>query len=73
MRCPYLQDNRCSIYPVRPMSCRLQGNTSLLPCKYTQKLLLSDKKIIHLKHMMTQLVREFDAIGIIYGTKIYTH
>src|SRR4030042_6858002 len=36
MRCPYLRDDRCRIYPVRPIVCRLQGNIPELPCTYHQ-------------------------------------
>ena len=32
--CPYLQDGRCSIYPVRPMICRLWGATERMPCPF---------------------------------------
>jgi Fe-S-cluster containining protein len=41
MRCPYLRDDRCIIYPVRPLVCRLQGNISELKCN----LLKTNKKI----------------------------
>ncbi len=30
--CPYLENNTCLIYPVRPLICRLMGITELLPC-----------------------------------------
>ncbi|MBF2053211.1 MAG: YkgJ family cysteine cluster protein [Candidatus Sericytochromatia bacterium] len=29
--CPFLQDERCAVYPVRPMTCRAFGNTTLAP------------------------------------------
>ncbi len=30
--CPYLSDQGCTIYPVRPFTCRLFGTTSNLLC-----------------------------------------
>jgi len=31
--CPFLKDDGCLIYPVRPYICRLQGHVKKLPCK----------------------------------------
>ena len=41
MKCPYLQKNQCSIYPVRPFICRLQGTIPDLPCKKNNKPILT--------------------------------
>lgn len=30
--CPYFKNNKCIIYDVRPLICRLQGHTEKLPC-----------------------------------------
>lgn len=30
--CPYLKDNKCSVYPVRPMICHLWGATEKMEC-----------------------------------------
>ena len=32
--CPYLQNNKCTIYPVRPLICRLYGMTEKLMCEH---------------------------------------
>ncbi len=32
--CKYLKDGKCSIYPVRPVICRLWGNVEAMPCKF---------------------------------------
>ncbi len=32
--CPYLKNGRCSIYPVRPMVCKLWGNGNEMPCMF---------------------------------------
>ena len=32
--CPYLRENKCVIYPVRPLVCRLQGHVKKLRCPY---------------------------------------
>lgn len=34
LNCPYLTKNRCSIYPVRPMVCRLFGAVQDLRCPH---------------------------------------
>ena len=70
-KCPYLKNDRCSIYPVRPTVCRLQGTIKSLPCKYNNKILLSDKKLISIKKQMDDLLKEMNTIGLIYGTKKY--
>ena len=32
--CPYLQNGKCSVYPVRPMICRCWGTTMEMRCPY---------------------------------------
>jgi len=34
VKCKYLKDNKCSIYEVRPLICRLFGLTDIMPCTY---------------------------------------
>lgn len=34
LTCSLLKDGRCSVYPVRPMICRLWGVVESLPCHY---------------------------------------
>ena len=55
LKCPYLSKNRCMIYPVRPLVCRLQGlipelfcpnnNSTLLSAETYQKIMLEIKKL----------------------------
>jgi hypothetical protein len=32
IRCPFFQEKRCAVYPVRPMICRLFGHSPRLVC-----------------------------------------
>ncbi len=32
--CPFLQDNKCSVYEMRPMACRIYLSTSVQSCKH---------------------------------------
>jgi len=70
-KCPYLKNDRCSIYPVRPIVCRLQGTIKDLPCKYNKKILINDTKLAKIKKDMNNLLEEMNAVGRIYGTKKY--
>jgi len=70
-KCPYLKNDRCSIYPVRPIVCRLQGNVSDLPCEHNKQGYLSKKQLNEIKKEMDELVKEMDAVGLIYSTKKY--
>lgn len=43
--CPYVENDRCLIYPVRPLICRLQGVVEKLPCPHrkSEKILTEDE------------------------------
>ncbi len=43
--CPYVENDRCMIYPVRPLICRLQGLAEKLPCPHIkpEKVLTKDE------------------------------
>lgn len=69
MLCPYLQNDRCSIYPVRPIVCRLQGNIADLPCFFPQKQILSTQRSEQIKKDFNQLLKDMNSIGIFYGTR----
>ena len=45
--CPYVVNDRCSIYPVRPLVCRLQGiYPEKLPCPFiTPAKIISKKEV----------------------------
>jgi len=67
-QCPYLKNNRCIIYPVRPIVCRLQGTISELPCKYNKNQYMSKKQFATIKKEFNQLLKDIDALGEFYGT-----
>ena len=73
MRCPYLQHERCVIYPVRPIVCRLQGTIPELPCPLNKTTPLSQEKWDHIKREFDTLVQEIGGRDAYYGTRKYTH
>ena len=72
MQCPYIKNDRCSIYPVRPIVCRLQGNTPELPCTQNVNTVIPKQILDKIKQEMDSLVRETGGIGFAYGTRRYT-
>lgn len=71
MKCPYLKNDRCSIYPVRPIVCRLQGNISELPCKFNKNNLITNGKYQEIKNEFNSLLKDIDAFNICYSTRIH--
>ena len=70
MRCPYIHDDRCIIYPVRPMVCRLQGNISDLKCKFlNNNKLLSKEKLENLRKDFIKLIDFTNGKNILYSTR----
>jgi Fe-S-cluster containining protein len=70
MKCPYLKNDRCSIYPVRPIVCRLQGNIAELPCKFNNKIkLITDEKYHEIKNEFNNLLKDIDGFNICYSTR----
>jgi Fe-S-cluster containining protein len=70
MKCPYLKNDRCSIYPVRPIVCRLQGNIPELPCKFNNKKnLITDEKYHEIKNEFNNLLKDIDGFNICYSTR----
>jgi len=52
LSCPYIENERCIIYPVRPLMCRLYGAVEGLKCPFgcgPEKLLMDKEagKMIH--------------------------
>jgi len=69
MRCPYLIDDRCIIYPVRPIVCRLQGNISELKCKLSNDgTFLSEKKLENIRKKFIKLIKLTNGINNFYST-----
>lgn len=53
-KCPYFEDGRCVIYPVRPVICRLYGVVENLRCKYVAAKHYLKKKAAH------QIIKEIE-------------
>jgi Fe-S-cluster containining protein len=68
-RCPYLIDDRCIIYPVRPIVCRLQGNISELLCKSSENdKLISEKKMKIINRKLVKLIKKTKGMNKFYST-----
>ena len=69
MRCPYLVDDRCVIYPVRPIVCRLQGNISELKCKSSEPdMLMSSSKLEDIRKEFVKLTKLSNGVNVFYST-----
>ena len=69
-KCPYLQNDRCIIYPVRPIVCRLQGNISGLKCKFSSSdKLISEQQIESIRKKYIYLIKNTDSVNKFYSTK----
>lgn len=70
MRCPYINNDRCIIYSVRPIVCRLQGNISELKCKFlNNNKLLSKEKLKNLRKDFIKLIDFTNGKNVLYGTR----
>ena len=69
MRCPYLLEERCSIYPARPIVCRLQGNISELKCKLSnESTFLSENQLENLRKEFIKLIMLTNGMNNFYST-----
>jgi len=71
MRCPYLRNNRCFIYPVRPLVCRLQGTISELPCHQGVLPVLSENQLLEIKNKFNQLLKKSNGFTMFFSTRRY--
>lgn len=71
MRCPYLKDGKCIIYPVRPIVCRLQGHIPELPCKMIKDISFDKLKIKKIETEFKKLINDSGSVGRFYSTKRY--
>jgi len=70
MKCPYLKNSRCSIYPVRPLVCRLQGVVSDLICKQKiNQINISNDELKNILEEFKKLILETGKIDVFYCTK----
>jgi len=67
--CPYLKQDRCSIYPVRPIVCRLQGTIAQLPCHQHATQQISKQQHVAVKRAMDALVKDCNGVGLLFGTR----
>ncbi|KYK21766.1 hypothetical protein AYK24_03145 [Thermoplasmatales archaeon SG8-52-4] len=68
IKCPYLKKDRCIIYPVRPIVCRLQGNIPELRCYLMHNKLISKKQLINIKDQLFKLIRVSKGTNVFYST-----
>ena len=69
MRCPYLINDRCIIYPVRPIVCRLQGNIPELNCKSSKNdKLISENEMENIKRKILNLIKQTKGMNKFYST-----
>ena len=72
MKCPFLKNDRCVIYHVRPLVCRLQGNIADLPCLFNKNRYISEESIKKIKKEIFDINREFHGDNIFYSTRKMT-
>ena len=72
MKCPFLKNDRCSIYQVRPIVCRLQGNIPDLPCRFNKNGYMSDETIKKIKKDFYELNKKFQGNSMFYSTRKMT-
>ena len=69
MKCPYLVNNRCIIYQVRPIVCRLQGNIFELKCKSSNNCIsISRKELENIREEFVNLIEQINEKNIFYST-----
>jgi len=69
MRCPYLINDRCIIYSVRPIVCRLQGNILELNCKLLNKgALISKRELNYIREEFIKLIQLTNGMNNFYST-----
>jgi len=69
MKCPYLIQHGCAIYPVRPIVCRLQGVLPALPC--STNLIdypVSQEQLASIYTNYSALIKEKKCGDVFYGT-----
>ena len=74
MKCPYLIKDRCIIYPVRPMVCRLQGNIIELRCKFSINCnFMSHDELKKIQKKFIKLIKKMNGLNSFYSTHIITN
>ncbi len=71
-RCPYIQNHRCLIYPVRPIVCRLQGVIPELPChrrSHFESSYIDDEFI---RRRFFRFLRDWKMNQVFFSTRRYS-
>ena len=71
MQCPYLSKNGCSIYPARPLICRLQGVIEDLPCRQNIQPALLKEQWMQIKNEFEDLLFQCSKKLVWYSTRNY--
>jgi len=72
MRCPYLKNDKCAIYKVRPIVCRLQGNIPELPCRFNKNHYMSEENFKKIKKDFYELNKKYHGDDVFYSTRKIT-
>jgi len=72
MKCPFLKNDRCIIYSVRPIVCRLQGNIPQLPCRFNKNSFMSEETLKKIKKDFYELNEKYKGVDIFYSTRKLT-
>jgi Fe-S-cluster containining protein len=72
MSCPFLKNDICIIYPVRPIVCRLQGNIKELPCEYNKNRFISKSLVEDIKKKFFKLIEDIDGKDVFFSTRNIT-
>ena len=72
MKCPFLKNDRCIIYSVRPIVCRLQGNIPQLPCRFNKNSFMSVETLKKIKKDFYELNEKYKGVDIFYSTRKLT-
>jgi Fe-S-cluster containining protein len=72
MKCPFLKNERCIIYSVRPIVCRLQGNIPQLPCRFNKNSFMSEESLKKIKKDFYELNEKYKGVDIFYSTRKLT-
>ena len=68
--CPYIKNNRCIIYPVRPIVCRLQGVVVDLKCKKVKNQKnIPNEELKDILEEFKKLILDTGKIDVFYCTR----